>query len=299
MNKLNTSNFLENISGDKKLNVFKKIYWILICILNYLLSFANSNDPRIKLIKFRKNSNSNLINKNDSPSRILSDIFWLTLPWKKIKKSLKKKISILEVGCGNGRYGFFLKKILKKNFNNYIGIDINKKKTWKKNKEILFKVANCYQIGKFLNHSNLIITQSALEHFKYDLKFFQIIHRKIPKNKKIIQIHLIPSYSSLFTYLCHGYRHYNLNTISKITKIFNKNCQIKLFSLGSLKLNWFHFKNITLNKNIYLKQKNTNSDYFKKLNSIIKENVKSKNKSFPNFYALVMFHNFKEEVDIL
>lgn len=299
MNKSNTSNFLANISGDKKLSIFKKIYWILICLLNYLLSFTNSKDQRIKLIKFRKNFKSNLINKNESPSRILSDIFWLTFPWKKTKKVLKKKISILEVGCGNGRYGFFLKKILKKNFKNYIGIDINKKKTWKKNKGISFKVADCYQIGKFLNHSDLIITQSALEHFKYDLKFFEIIQRRIPIDKKIIQIHLIPSYSSLFTYLCHGYRHYNLSTISKITKIFKKNCQINLFTLGSLKLNFFHFKNITLNKRVYLRQKNKNSDYFKKLNSMIKENVKSKNKSFPNFYALVMFHNFKEKVDNL
>lgn len=299
MNKSNTSNFLENISGDKKLSIFKKIYWILICLLNYLLSFTNSKDPKIELIKFRKNFKSNLINKNESPSRILSDIFWLTFPWNKTKKILRKKISILEVGCGNGRYGFFLKKILKKNFKNYIGIDINKKKTWKKNKRVLFKVADCYQIGRFLNHSNLIITQSALEHFKYDLKFFKIIQRRIPVDKKIIQIHLVPSYSSLFTYLCHGYRHYNIRTISKITKIFNKNCQINLFTLGSLKLNWFHFKSITLNKNVYLKQKNTNSVYFKKMNSIIKENIKSKNKLFPNFYALVIYHNFKKKVDNL
>lgn len=300
MNNSSASNYLENISGDKRLNIFKKIYWIVICLLNYVLSFINTKDPRIDLIKFRKNIKSNLIKKNESPSRILSDIFWLTLPWNEIKKILKKKISIIEVGCGDGRYGFFLKKILKKNFKNYIGIDINRKKSWnKKNNEIIFKNADCYQIGKFLNNKNLIITQSALEHFKYDLKFFQNIKKKIPSKKKVIQIHLIPSYSSLFTYLCHGYRHYNLNTISKITEIFHKNCQIKLFTLGSLKLNWFHFRNITLNKKDYLKQKNINSNYFKKLNLIINENIKSKKKSLPNFYALIIFHNFKKKINNL
>ena len=297
MSNFKASNYLENISGDKKINFFKKIYWILICVLNYVISLVDKKDPRIELIKFRKNIKSNLIKKNESPSRILSDIFWLTFPWNKTKKILKKKISIIEVGCGDGRYGFLLKKILKKNFKNYTGIDIKKKQTWEtKNKEILFKKSDCYKIGKFLKNKDLIITQSALEHFKYDLKFFENIQKKIINKKKFIQIHLIPSYTSLFTYLCHGYRHYNINTISKITKIFKKNCQIKLFTLGSLKLNLFHFTNITLSKNDYLKQKNTNSDYYKKLSSMIKENAKSKNRLFPNFYALVIFHNFKEKI---
>ena len=147
-----------------------------------------------------------------------------------------------------------------------------------------------------MNHRNLIITQSALEHFKYDLKFFEIIQKKISTKKKIIQIHLVPSYTSLFTYLCHGYRHYNVNSISRITRLFNNNCQIKLFALGSSRLNWFHFKNITLNKKNYLRQKNINNNYFRKLTSIINENIKSKDKSLPNFYALVMFHNFKEKI---
>ncbi len=297
MNNFNSSNYLENISGDKKLNIFEKVYWIMICLINYLLSFANSKDTRIELIKFRKVIKSNLIKKNESPSRILSDIFWLTFPWNQIKKNLKEKIDIIEVGCGDGRYGFLLKKILKKNFKSYIGIDIKQKNSWKKkDRKVLFKNADCYQIGKFLKRRNLIITQSALEHFKYDLKFFEIIQKKISSKKKIIQIHLVPSYTSLFTYLCHGYRHYNLNSISRITRLFKKNCQIKLLALGSSKLNWFHFKNITLNKKNYLKQKDVNNNYYRKLISIINENVRSKDKSLPNFYALVIFHNFKEKI---
>ncbi len=116
MNKSNTSNFLANISGDKKLSIFKKIYWILICLLNYLLSFTNSKDPRIKLIKFRKNFKSNLINKNESPSRILSDIFWLTFPWKKTKKVLKKKNKYSRSRLWKWKIWILLKKNIKKKF---------------------------------------------------------------------------------------------------------------------------------------------------------------------------------------
>ena len=131
MSNFKASNYLENISGDKKINIFKKIYWILICVLNYVISLVDKKDPRIELIKFRKNIKSNLIKKNESPSRILSDIFWLTFPWNKTKKILKKKISIIEVGCGDGRYGFLLKKILKKILKTILGLTLKKNKLGK------------------------------------------------------------------------------------------------------------------------------------------------------------------------
>ena len=120
MNKSNISCRFNNISGDKKLNFVQKIYWILISILNFVLSIFDMTDKRIKLIKFNNINKINFIKKNESPSRILSDLFWLNFPWEKNKKALKKKFSIIEIGCGSGKYGFFLKKILKKNFQNYL-----------------------------------------------------------------------------------------------------------------------------------------------------------------------------------
>ena len=65
MNNFNSSNYIENISGDKKLNIFEKLYWILICLINYIISFINSKDTRIELIKFRKIIKSSLIKKNE------------------------------------------------------------------------------------------------------------------------------------------------------------------------------------------------------------------------------------------
>ena len=271
------------------------MYWIIICLVNYILSLKDKPDKRIKVIKFKRNIKSNLIKKNESPARILSDMFWLSFPWKEYAKIIKKKLNIIEVGCGDGRYGFLLKKILKNSFNNYLGIDINKKKTWSEKKQgISFVKLDCYKIGKYLSNKNLIITQSALEHFKYDLKFFEIIKKNLPQKKKIIQIHLIPSYNTLFTYFWHGYRHYNLNTISKITKIFNDKSQFKLFLLGSAKLNWFHFRHITLTKNRNLKLKKDKKNYFRLLNSLLSQNSKSKDMNSPTFYALVILHNFKK-----
>ena len=109
MKNLLSSCQLDNISGDKKLNFVKKIYWILICLINYFLSFVIKKDSRIKIEKFNGN-NQKFVNKNESPARVLSDIFWASFQWKKNKKILKRNYEILEVGCGDGKYGKLLKK---------------------------------------------------------------------------------------------------------------------------------------------------------------------------------------------
>ena len=67
---------------DKKLSIIGKIYWILVCIINYILSFKIKIDPRIKLERLDK-INKSFVNMNDSPSRVLSDIFWQSFPWEK------------------------------------------------------------------------------------------------------------------------------------------------------------------------------------------------------------------------
>ena len=89
MKNLLSSYQLENICGDKKLSIIGKIYWILVCIINYILSFKIKIDPRIKLERLDK-INKSFVNMNDSPSRVLSDIFWQSFPWEKKRKILKK-----------------------------------------------------------------------------------------------------------------------------------------------------------------------------------------------------------------
>ena len=58
-------------------------------------------------------------------------------------------------------------------------------------------------ISEFIdNETNLFITQSAIEHFNYDLEYFEQIKTFIDKKQKnIIQIHLFPSPVSLWLYL--------------------------------------------------------------------------------------------------
>jgi len=292
------TNQIKNISGDQKLGIVKFFYWMIIAFINNLLnSKITLSETKILKFKPKKNSNS-LINLCPSPSRYWCDLFWRSLPFKIIFKS---GINALEVGCGSGTYGFFLKK--NSNFKNYTGIDIQINDNWRKHAEpkMKFYKNTCYNVVKYLKNINFLFTQSALEHFEYDLRFHKIVSKFLRKRKKsFFQLHLIPSDQCLFTYLAHGYRHFNLGSVSKIKEIYKKNTNTSfvLFELGSYHSWYLHFKFITIPQFIkFLPSRENNKEIYKKFlfNAVkkdSKQNIYNKNKV--SFYALMIFSNYSK-----
>jgi SAM-dependent methyltransferase len=287
----NYSNKIKNFSGDKKLNLIEKIIWFFLSFVN--IQFNSNISKRIKLKKF--NINKNLIIKNklfktNSPIRLICNIFWQSIDWRVINKNLNNNLRILEVGCGTGRYFDFLKKISKSKNLKYIGVDI-KNRNFQKKKNKLFYLDDANNIELYLDKVNFLFTQSAIEHFEEDLVFFKKISKFLnKKKKKFIQVHLFPSESCLYTYLFHGYRHYNYKMISKLTETFGNNHDFELFHIGSKNINKFIFKQITL-KRIFKKKINIINT--KKL----RESAHKDNKiiSFKNssFYCLVILTNLE------
>lgn len=109
----------------------------------------------------------------------------------------------------------------------YYGIDFYKRKKWyelmKENSFIKLKQdSSSNLINNIPQNTNLFISQSAIEHFKFDIKYFNQLKYFINhSNKNIIQIHLFPSPACLWLYLYHGVRQYNLNSILEIINIFS------------------------------------------------------------------------------
>jgi hypothetical protein len=232
-----------------------------------------------------------------SPSRYWCDLFWHSLPFDLI---CKEGIRAVEVGCGTGVYGNFIKS--KSSFVSYIGLDIKKKKIWnnRSKKNIVFYEDSCFNICKYLSNANFLFTQSSLEHFDEDLDFHYLvrdyINNKVTK-KKFFQLHLVPGAQCLSSYLAHGYRHFTKNTISKITSIYDDDSKFILFELGSLNCWLLHIKYITLPRLFsFLPSRQYNRNiYLKKLDLAVQKDIQNLKTSKPAFYALMILSNYSSE----
>jgi len=294
-----------SLSGDEKLTFIEKIKWLF---LNFINNNSFPKKPDYKRYAFIKKFYPRYIQSDidsllvgNSPSRTIGNLFWKNLDWKFIKKEIGE-INIFDTGCGAGDYGILINNF-SKGIESYLGIDFYPRKNWEEimtnNPYIYLKKSSASNIRKLIpKNTNLIITQSAIEHFKDDLEYFYQIKEYINESKRnIIQIHLFPSPACLWLYLFHGYRQYNLKNIQKIIKIFQEEKSYSyLFPLGGNKLNNLHFKYITI-PSLLKKKINLNSDiynyYLKKY--IIYELNKSTNNN-PSFYALLIHSNFRNKI---
>jgi len=298
---------INHISGDnlRELLPLKWIYWLLINIFNNNLRPKKPDFNKYKFIEKFKISSTDLKNiekkEFSSPSRVLCNLFWEKINWENVKNEIGE-LNILDTGCGDGTYSLKLNRYAK-GINSYRGIDLIKNKKWSKLTQehsfIDFKNQTYLNVCKSAkSKTNIFISQSAIEHFQYDLQYFQEIKKFINASKNnTIQIHLFPSPACLWLYLFHGFRQYNLNSILKILKIYkNENCYFKIYPLGGTNCNLQHFKSISiphfiLRDFIKLNKKN----YFKNL----KKNILKDNELLPlnpSFYALIIHSNFKNKI---
>ena len=165
-NKLSSS--IHTLSADKKLSVFKKIFWIFINFVNNNLApkkvIIKESLIKVKKLNIIPNQiNWNLLNPRYrmSPSRLIGDLFWSVLPWELIKGEIGQ-IYTFDTGCGKGWYALYLKKLI--DINSYVGIDFYKRDNWQQlmnqNSFITLIENSSSNISEFVDkETNLFITQ--------------------------------------------------------------------------------------------------------------------------------------------
>lgn len=292
---------IHSYNADTGLKLYEKPIYLLLNWLNNLFPYLKL-DKRICFLPLSSSWEQFLSKtyKESSISRKLSDLFWWTLPWDKIKGVLVD-IHVFDTGCGSGGYGVRIMEASGGSIASYTGIDAKERSAWKELKakypNFNFTRSRSSDIRPLIpKETNLFITQTAIEHFDEDLLFFEHIREFIAQNNRpFIQVHIFPAAATLPLYLFHGFRQYTPRTISKITRLFRDNSKFYLFGLGG-KSGWkVHFKYFTwpvLLTRKYTKPIFNTKKYDMEIIKALKDDTKHPSSS-PLFWALIIEHNTK------
>jgi SAM-dependent methyltransferase len=198
------------LSGDDKLNIIKKIKYFLYNIIRGIFGYGNFN--KIKFWHYKIEGF-----KNTTPARLYIDEF---LKLNLLNLIKYKNIEVLDVGCGDG----YIRQILRDMDYSveYTGVDIYMTNSFRNFESakinsifVESKIEEFNSTSKF----DLVLSMTALEHIKDDYLAINKCTQMCKKNG--VQIHIIPSFWSLFLYFCHGYRQYNPRRIAKLFKGLN------------------------------------------------------------------------------
>jgi len=272
--------------------------FFLLCNTQNL--FPNSQlDPDLKIKHFQPLSSWKDTEHLVSPSRVLSNLFWQELPWDQIIQVLGN-INVFDTGCGSGAYSQKLADFSQNRIKSYKGVDVYEHTNWKNISEPqrTFETFSGKHITPLIpTETNFFMSQSAIEHFPNDKRFFSEINEFILKHRDrpIMQVHLFPSVACMRLYGRHGYRQYTPRSISRISELFSDSTRT-LFGLGGPACTDVH-QTFIANPNFHEGidyRKTKPEEYIKKL----QEAILSDKYSFPHdpsFWALIISSNFQNQ----
>ncbi len=274
-------------------------------LFSFYCSFNNRRpfedlDPRISIQSFVPHSTPHLT-KDDlgSPSRVLSNLFWHELPWSLIQQELGG-LHLLDTGCGSGSYGDYLHTCSNGNVEQYVGLDVSEHPLWKTSMSPnrSFHPFNGKSITPHIpSETNFFMSQSAIEHFPNDRRYFEDVQHFIAsQTRPILQVHLFPSAACARLYGRHGYRQYTPRTVSRITRMF-PDAQCLLFGLGGPACNRVHDQYITqpLQREGQDYRKTKPDAYRNALLEAMNEDASdSSTINNPSFWALAICSNWKQ-----
>jgi SAM-dependent methyltransferase len=151
------------------------------------------------------------------------------------------KIDVLDIGCGSAYSRGILTHLGYEG--TYTGIDVHKHKHFDRNGTESFqsffvesKIEDFQTDKKF----DLVLSVTALEHIENDADAVFRCERLLEPDGR--QIHIIPTFWSLFLYLWHGYRQY---TPKRIKALFDQE-RCEVYKLGGLLSFLLHISFITI-----------------------------------------------------
>jgi len=245
---------MREISGDENLN-FKRMFLYLISnffrgVIGHLCSL---NIAFIAVPEVEEGP--------DSPSR--KHLNWFVRNYLPVILP-PGRIDILEIGVGSG---YLLNLLATSGYSGrYVGVDVRRRKnlpiveSGPFDFEFVEQDFNSYSTDALFD---LIISITVLEHMEQDRQ--AVVQAASMLKPGGVQVHIVPSFWSLFLFLTHGFRQYNPRRMLWIFKEINN---VRFFRLGGAFSFLLHFFIITLPLFFFKSEKPRHTILYSKLTSI-------------------------------
>lgn len=182
-----------------------------------------------------------------SPSRVLAAMLLDSLPWDAIVAGLGGTLRVFEVGCGSGSKAARLDALARGALDRYVGIDMAAHAHWAQaaaDQRVAFAIGPAdTQALAIPPDTNLIVSESAVEHFAADRAFFA---RSAAFAESVahptLHLHVMPSAASWREYGPHGYRGYTAQAGASIASLFPAGSEAMLVTLGGLHCRSVHHR---------------------------------------------------------
>lgn len=296
-----------NLNGDRALSWIEKFIYFLV---NYCRNCVGGFTRLQCLQKFKPTEvlqRPDSVPKSVSPSRRVSDYFWMSIDYDAITWTLKSNVRIFDIGCGTGRYYTLLNDQIGRAMASYKGIDLSRRHEWKdieiNNSNVCFVVDDAKMSFAHLADENLIISQSALEHIEHDqATIIRLCAVLSEKRYPAIQIHLVPASHALFSYLLHGFRQYNKRRLKQIKSELEEyeDVRCEVFALGGWRGFVTHLKWFTLarRKSIFEYSYRQRNKYESECKEAVRKDCESDSRWSPEFFALVVYIGTKDSIKL-
>lgn len=192
-----------------------------------------------------------------TPSRMLCNLFWQSIDWTWVRRELGPLV-VHDTGCGSGWMGQKIPEWLGEQIM-YHGFEVVRDRRWPDltNENLKLHFFDGLNYGStFACRPNLVITQSAMEHFRQDLSYVDAIAECLESSEKMLQIHMIPGSDTLPYYGPHGWRQYNRDAIRRLVGRFPSGLDIVVVALGAPEVSRLYKKWIASRKTLRKLKKN-------------------------------------------
>jgi SAM-dependent methyltransferase len=231
----------QRINGDEPLSRMRRAAWLAGGMV-----FERLPRPRLAIRSWTPDPSlvrPDLLPAHATPPRVLCNLFWETLPGARIRDLLGGAVDVLDVGCGRGNYATVLDRAIR--LDSYLGVDVVEDPRWAELERadpcLAFRLCRAEQIGEAeLTGRTLIVSQSAVEHVRDDLAFFERVAAFLAAvARPVLQIHLLPAANLWRLWGVHGYRGYNERNLARIVAAFPA-AHVDLLRLGGPACNRLH-----------------------------------------------------------